>query len=174
MMPHALCNGIFKNAVLACAGAAALSTVALAFAFYMQYGQGLEPCHLCLMQRWPYGLTIVLGLAGLIATLRGRARIGGHIVLACALVFLAEGGLAFYHVGVEQHWWKSIFASCTISFATGGDILAQIEAAPPARCDEVAWQFLGLSMAGWNIIFALGLSAISALFACAIRRDNPV
>jgi disulfide bond formation protein DsbB len=165
---------VMANAFPVCAAIVFISAAALGFAFFMQYARGLDPCHLCILQRWPYGLTALLGLAGALFALRGRARLGGTLVLVCALVFLGEAGLAFYHVGVERHWWVSAFESCTISFPKGGDLMAQIMARPPARCDEIAWTLLGLSMAGWNMILALVLSGLSAAAGCAIWRRNPV
>jgi disulfide bond formation protein DsbB len=173
-MKKSFCSKALKNASLAAGVIAIASAGALGFAFFMQYERGLDPCHLCILQRWPYGASALLGLGGLLAALRGRARVAGTIVLLCALVFLAEAGLAFYHVGVEKHWWESMFESCMVTFPKGGDLLAQIEARPPARCDEVAWSLFGLSMAGWNAVLALALSIGSAAAGCAIRKDNPV
>lgn len=163
-------------ATILCAGIAASSVAALGFAYFMQYAMGLDPCHLCLLQRWPYRTTAVLGLAGLFPACKGRTGICALLGYACALIFLGEAGLAFYHVGVEQHWWQSVFEGCTFSFKPGEDMLTQIEAKPAARCDQVAWSLLGVSMAGWNGLLAMGLSAASAAGAwrispCCGRKD---
>ncbi len=78
----------------------------LAISSYAQGVQGDEPCVLCLYQRIPFALVIVLGIAGLLHPANARAV--GYI---SALVFAAGMSVAIYHVGVEQHWWASA-ASC--------------------------------------------------------------
>ena len=68
-------------------------------ALLFQYVGGLQPCELCLYQRWPYYAAIVLSLAALAA---GRRPATLGLLVACALLFLAGAGVAFYHVGIEQ------------------------------------------------------------------------
>ena len=76
------------------------------------------------------------------------------------IVFLVGAGIAFYHVGVEQHWWASA-ASCGNN---GGDVPKTIDelrqllmqAKPAKACDEVDWTLFGLSMATYNVPFSLG------------------
>ncbi len=159
-----------SSAFWACAAIALCAVGALAFAYYMQYERGLDPCHLCLLQRWPYRIAAVLGVAGFGLAHMGRTNLAGWIVLLCSVLFFGESGLAFYHVGVEQHWWRSIFEGCTISFPKGGDLLSQIEAKPAARCDEIAWTLIGLSMAGWNMLLAFGLGLACLVSGAAVLR----
>ena len=157
-----------------CVTIALLSASALLFAYYMQYVKGLDPCHLCLLQRWPYRLTCFLGLIGAVMAKTGRIKPSAIVLAICSACFLGESGLAFYHAGVEQHWWKSIFESCTFSFNAGGDLLSQIEHKPAARCDEIAWSLFGISMAGYNVFFSLflsGLCAAGAIFS-APRQER--
>lgn len=148
---------------------ALLSLFALAFAFFMQYAMHLDPCHLCLLQRWPYALTACLGMAGMLVARRSR-RAATIILGVSAAVFLSEAALAAYHAGVERHWWMSAFETCRATFSSATDILAQIEARPAARCDQIAWQFFGLSMADWNVFYALGATAFAAYAAIASGR----
>lgn len=122
-------------------------------AFGFQYLGGLAPCHLCLLQRWPHGVALVLGLLILVWPARGLALLAGLAVLGGAAI-------AGYHVGVEEHWWPGP-ASCTAATpatADAGALLDQILATPTVLCDAVAWRWLGLSMAGWNAILSLGLA----------------
>jgi disulfide bond formation protein DsbB len=84
-----------------------------------------------------------------------------------ALAFLAGAGLAFYHVGVEQHWFAGPSA-CT-GAATAADTVealkARILGQMPVRCDEPAWSLWGISLAGWNLLASLGTgSACLAAF----------
>jgi disulfide bond formation protein DsbB len=140
----------------------------LGAALASQYWGGLAPCELCLWQRWAYVATIGLGLAALLA--RGRLRAG--LVGLAALAFLAGAGIAVFHVGVEQRWWAGL-PGC--SAGTGAQTLEQLRQqimnAPVARCDEVAFAFLGLSMAGWNVVASLALAGFSARAARALWRS---
>ncbi len=146
--------------VLAAAGG---SAALLAAAFAFQYLGGLAPCELCLWQRWPHAAAVAIGAAALV-------RPGALLPLLGGGAALATGGIGLYHTGVERGWWEGP-AAC----AGGGDLArvsveeltAQIMAAPLVRCDEVAWQVLGLSMASWNALAAL---ALAALWLAAARR----
>jgi len=130
-------------------------------ALLFQYVGGVQPCELCLYQRWPYYGVIAATLLALIA---GDRRVSLAILGLTALAFLADAALAFYHVGVEQHWFAGPSA-CTGAPITGGniaDLKAQLLARPPVRCDEVAWSLVGVSLAGWNLLASLGLAAAAA------------
>jgi disulfide bond formation protein DsbB len=146
----------------------AASLAILGAALASQYLGGLAPCELCLWQRWAYVATIGLGLAALLAG--GRLRAG--LIGLAALAFLAGAGIAGFHVGVEQHWWAGL-PGC--SAGTGAQTLealrAQVLAAPVVRCDEVAFSFLGLSMAGWNVVASLVLAVFSAAAARLLWRS---
>jgi disulfide bond formation protein DsbB len=138
----------------------AVSVITLGAALVSQYGFGLQPCELCLLQRWPYAATIVLGLLGAAVIRRGKAQ--AVLVLLAGLVFLIGAGIAFFHVGVEQHLWAG-FAEC--SGPAGGNsveaLRQQLVGRPIVRCDEVAFRFLGMSMAGWNMLASLAYGILS-------------
>src|SRR5207244_6093546 len=76
------------------------------------------------------------------------------VALLLAAVFAVGAALAFYHVGVEQHWFAGP-AACS-GAATAADTVealkAQILRQQPVRCDEVAWSLGGISLAGWNLL----------------------
>ena len=139
------------------------SVIALATAFAAQYWGGLQPCVLCLYQRWPYAVAIALGLIALALP----AYLKGWIVALAGLAFVVGGGIAVFHVGVEQGWWQGT-SQCGASFtANSVDALrAQILKAPVVRCTDVAWSFDGISMAGFNVI----ASAILAIVTLAGAR----
>jgi disulfide bond formation protein DsbB len=145
--------------VLVLLGGAAVIGAAL----LSQYVGGLAPCELCLLERWPYyvGVPLVaLVVAG--GGWRG-VLIGGSVLVA--LLFLASAGLAFYHVGVEQHWFVGPTA-CT-GGSTGAktleDLRAQLMATQPVRCDEPQWTLFGVSLAGFNLLASLVLAALALL-----------
>jgi disulfide bond formation protein DsbB len=149
---------------------AAISAAALLIALASQAWGGLQPCVLCLWQRWAHGAVIALALIAAVAGFAGakRGAAAGLTILAGAAA-LAGAGIALYHVGVEQHWWPGT-SGCgagALSGAGGLEALrAQIESAPIVRCSDVPWSLFGISMAGYNAL----LSAALALFAFAAGR----
>ena len=76
---------------------------------------------------------------------------------------LASTGIGVYHTGVERGWWPGPEACGGVGDITGLSaeaLLEQILATPVVRCDEVAWEMLGLSMASWNALASLGLAGV--------------
>jgi len=137
--------------LLAGLGSAALLLGALAF----QYLGGMAPCSLCIWQRWPHGIAILIAALALI-------RPGRILPVLGALAALATAGIGLYHTGVERGWWEGP-ATCTASSADGmssAELMAHIMAAPLVRCDDVAWEMFGLSMASWNAVASLVLVAL--------------
>jgi disulfide bond formation protein DsbB len=137
-------------------------------ALLSQYVGGLQPCELCLYERWPYYAAIVATAVGLLS---GGDRAMRAIIVLCALLFAASTALAFYHVGVEQHWFAGPSA-CTgsITGATSIEALkAQLLARQPVSCDAPSWTFLGVSLAGLNLV-ASALLTIAC--AATFRRDR--
>jgi disulfide bond formation protein DsbB len=131
------------------------SILLLGGALAFQYLGGLAPCHLCVLQRWPHGIAVGLGVLILAWPRRGLAALAGLVVLAGA-------GIAVYHVGVEQAWWPGPTA-CTApapGAGSAGELLDEILATPVVLCDQVAWSLWGISMAGWNAIASVGLALL--------------
>lgn len=130
-------------------GSAALLLAALAF----QFLGGLQPCPLCIWQRWPHVVAVVLGLLILAVPSRALAVLAG-------LAMLAGAGVGLYHAGIEQAWWPGP-TTCTAPMPGSGDagaLVDQILATPVVLCDQIAWSWLGISMAGWNAILSLILA----------------
>ena len=157
--------------VLPFVGAGSLSLLAGALAF--QYLGGLAPCVMCLWQRWPH-LVVVL-VAGAVTALAPARRAQGVALAVMALALLATAGFGLYHVGVEQGWIQAS-AACTISGANpdGATDIAALRAAiagaPRAACTDIAWSLLGISMAGWNALISVLLAGIAAGGARRIFR----
>ena len=151
----------------------AASVGALATAYTVELAFGLEPCILCIYQRIPYAVAGVLGLLALLLP-RGRYRVWA--VASCGAAFVTGAGIAFYHVGVEQHWWMSV-ASCGSS--GGGpepkiveDLRTLLLAKPPKACDEIGWTLFGLSMATYNVAASLALAYGAFWGAQRMRRTT--
>ena len=140
-----------QHILIAAGGSAAL----LLGALWFQYVMGLPPCKLCIWQRWPHVIAVLIGLVVLATGQRVLAWAG-------ALAAATTAGIGLYHTGVERGWWEGP-ATCTSSGTAGmsaDDLFNKIMNAPLIRCDEVAWSLFGLSMASWNAIAALILALI--------------
>ena len=145
---------------LAAGGSAALLLGAFAF----QHLGGLAPCKMCIWQRYPHAVAIALGAIAFFVPLPVLLTLG-------ALAALTTAAVGAYHVGVEQRWWEGP-SSCSggsIDTLDPNALFDQIMAAPLVRCDEIAWQLAGLSMAGWNMVISLVLAA----FWIAALRARP-
>ena len=131
------------------------SFIMLGGAYFFQYVLGYAPCKMCLWQRWPHGFAILIGLI-ILFTKNIKISILG------ALAALTTSIIGFYHAGIEKKWWEgpTTCTSNSIEGLSANDLLNQILAAPIARCDEIAWDLLGISMAGWNGLISLFLAII--------------
>jgi disulfide bond formation protein DsbB len=152
-----------RSGLIILAVAGSLAVLAGAFAF--QHIGGLAPCHLCLLQRWPHAAAVGIGLLALAVP-------GRLLTLAGAAAALTTAAIGMYHTGVERLWWAGP-TSCSAGSIAGLDVKDLLDptivVAPVVRCDEVAWQMLGLSMASWNVVVSLGLALIW-LMAAQSRR----
>lgn len=167
------CRKILSDAVFVPTGLFLLAVTALGGALISQYVFGMNPCPLCLYQRWPYGIIIALSLLALFMGLRKNEKASAALVFLCGWALMAGGIVAAYHVGVEQHWWKSFLEGCTINFDSGKDLLKQIESTHAARCDEIPWSLFGISMAGYNAIISLIAAPLTLIASLLIvRRAN--
>ncbi len=129
------------------------SAVLLLGAWGFQYLGGFAPCKMCIWQRYPHGVAIVLGvLAFTFPGIRPLPLLG-------ALAAATTAGVGFYHAGVEQGWWEgpSTCTSGDIGGLSAEELMNQIMSAPLARCDEIPWEMFGISMAGWNGFISAGL-----------------
>jgi disulfide bond formation protein DsbB len=135
--------------------------------FYFQGRLGLQPCPLCLDQRnWHWAVVGVSVLA--LIVVRFRPGLARWAALAIGLVLLGSAAMGAYHVAVEQHW---VVAQCDARIAAG-DIrpLDFGESFDPPRCDQIAWSWLGVSMAGWNALISLALALASFAIAALPER----
>jgi disulfide bond formation protein DsbB len=136
------------------------SGIILAVAFAFQHLGGVAPCVLCVYQRWAW---LVVVLAAALALLMGnRPLLPVALLWLASLSLLIGAGVAAFHVGVEQHWWAgtSECGGATSGAKTVEELKRELMATPVVRCDEVQWSFVGVSMAGWNLILSLGCSLL--------------
>jgi disulfide bond formation protein DsbB len=132
----------------------AVSSVVLGTALLSQYWGGLAPCELCILQRWPWAVATVISLVAVLVGDRPALR---PVAFILGVVFAVGVAFAFYHVGVEQHW----FAGPTACTARSGGAMSleemkrQILGTAPVMCDRPAWTLFGVSMAGLNLLASL-------------------
>ncbi len=133
---------------LAGAVTALAALAALGVAYYAQDFMLLFPCPLCLLERWPYRILVLLGILAAILP-----RWAAQVLLSLAvLVLLAGAAIAFVHVGVEFHWWQSPLPECNGILRPG----APLPMTPAKPCDEPIFLIpaLPVSMAAMDFLYA--------------------
>jgi disulfide bond formation protein DsbB len=166
---HAAANPALTAALLVTAIAAAT----LAGAWFFQLVLGIVPCPLCLEQRYAYYLAVPLGALLAIAAAKDAPRgvlLAGFALLALAA--LGNAGLGTYHAGVEWKFWPGP-TECTGpigNLGSAGNLIARLDTVKVIRCDEVQWRFLGLSLAGYNVLISLLMAAVAAWGMVRISR----
>jgi len=147
------------------------SAAVMAVVLLSQYWGGLAPCELCLSERWPWDVAIVIAF---VAAMVGSRSALPWVALLLAAVFAVGTALAFYHVGVEHHW----FAGPSACTAAGGTpetldaLKAQLLHQQPVRCDEPAWTLYGISLAGWNFLASLIMTGICLVVFVRVRSKR--
>jgi disulfide bond formation protein DsbB len=163
-----------EPAVVAALVVFAGSAATILGAWYFQYVLGLPPCPLCLEQRLPYYIVIPLSLLLAIGAIVRAPRvliIVGFLAIIAAM--LCSAALGAYHAGVEWLWWHGpTDCSGPMSDFTAKPLLDQLRTIRIVRCDEAAWRFLGLSLAGYNALISLALAGIAALGLAAHKDWN--
>ena len=132
---------------------ASFSSVAVILGAYaFEYFGGFIPCKLCYWQRYPHFLIILIFPLFYFFQMRSLIFVG-------MLSMLVSTILALYHVGVEQKYWPgpNSCSNSSIEGLTTDQLLEQIMSAPLVRCDEIAWELIGISMAGWNAFISFCL-----------------
>lgn len=151
--PRSLFLGVF----LVCAGL-------VAFGLYLQHGKGLEPCPLCILQRYAF---VVAGVIGLVAALHrpgilGQRLYAGMLILAA----LAGGGVAARQSWLQHNPPKMVECGPDLGFMFGsfslGDALPMLFKGT-GDCAKVLWRFLGLSIPEWALVFYTLIAIAAAL-----------
>ena len=154
---------IYLAVFLLCAGL-------IGFALYLQHSLGLEPCPMCILQRYAF---VVVGVIALVAAIQNPASLGRWIYSALLVLMAATGGgVAIRHVYLE-HYPPKIF-DC------GADVGFMLESFPLTEalpmifrgtgdCTKVLWRFLGLSIAEWSLI-CFALLIVAAVVTATTKR----
>jgi disulfide bond formation protein DsbB len=154
---------------------AVIGAATMAGFFFFQYVLGYPPCPLCLEQRIAYYVAVPLAAMILLGlSVNSSRKVLMLALFAIAAAMLYNAGLGVYHSGVEWHWWPGPqdCSGATPNFSSGGGLLEQMNKTRVIRCDEAAWRFLGLSLAGYNVIVSLLVAVIALWGALATRAQG--
>jgi len=153
---------------MAATGVAAI--VALGLVWWAEHVQGMVPCELCLIERWPWRVLLVLGVVGVFAP-RPRLVRG---VAAVSVATLGVGvGLAVLHGGVEQGWWPSPLPQCHAPHITGRTFAERFASMPlrPAKpCDAPSYLLPAVPVS-MTVMGGIAAAALIGLLAAAAFRD---
>ena len=134
------------------------SIFVLLAAYFIQYVLGHQPCNLCLIERIPYILTIII--ITLILIFKKFEKV---FLLLLTLIFVAATLISFYHFGIEQGFIKESLV-CDLKVQTNSltkeDLLKELKT-KTISCKDVTFKVIGLSLASINIIISLILSVIT-------------
>jgi len=151
-------------------GALSLAGVALlSFGLYLQHVQGLEPCPMCIVQRYAWVLVTLLAAAAALA----GARLRSLLIALMGLAALLGAGVA------ARQTWLQWFAPEV--FSCGRDLFGMIESFPLKRvipmvfkgsgdCSSVDWTFLGLTIANWSLLCFVGVVGLAVAMWLAQRQ----
>jgi disulfide bond formation protein DsbB len=142
----------------------------MAWALWLQYGQGLEPCPLCAFQRLA---VCAVGLVFLIAAIHNPGNVGAALYAALVLLF-AGTGAAF----AARHVWLQTLPKDQVP-ACGMGLNYMLESMPfsevvskvfagSGECAEKGWELLGLAIPGWTLVFFIGTAVVAVAL---VRRD---
>ena len=144
----------------------------IGFALFLQHGRGLEPCPMCILQRYAF---VGIAIVALVAAIHGPASTGRRIYGGLlALLAVAGGGVAIRHVYLEHNPPAIFDCGADLGYMlesfTLSDMLPMIFRGT-GDCTKVPWRFLGLSIAEWSLIwFAILLAAAMAAIVLKSRR----
>jgi len=166
---------LFRNPRILSLLAAGIAAAALAFAYTSQFVFNKQPCHLCHLQRIPYFVTIGLGILGALAA-KKAPRATFVLLLLCALAFAVDAGIAVFHVGVEHEWWKGLVAcggggASPPMGASIEELRKYLEHQPIVNCGVATAKLFGISMAGYNVLYAGAAAIFTFIFTLKGRKS---
>tara|TARA_Y100000816_G_scaffold85508_1_gene58801 strand:+ start:162 stop:650 length:489 start_codon:yes stop_codon:yes gene_type:complete len=129
-----------------------ISLISILSALFIEHVLGHQPCNLCLMQRIPYGLSIILIFLNYFLKKDQK-----FIVMLLALIFSFSFVISFYHFGIEQGFFKES-AVCTMennsNIISKEEILKQLQV-KTVSCKDVTFRIFGFSLTTFNMILSL-------------------
>ena len=136
-----------------------ISVVALASAFFIEHVLGHQPCNLCILERIPYLLAIIIILLN-----HKFNHLEKYFILALTFIFLVATVLSLYHLGIEQGFIKESLV-CDLNSGSNllskEDILKQLQQ-KNVSCQDVTFKIFGLSLTTYNVLISLIISINTA------------
>ena len=170
LMPQSYVEALQARPITAAATAVAVGGAATILgAWFFQYVLGYMPCPLCFEQRYAFYFGVPLAVLVVLGEQVGSSR----KVLLLALFTIMVGmiwntGLSAFHAGVEWKWWPGPRdCSGPLDSLGAGNLLRDLQSIHIARCDDAAWRFLGISLAGYDVLISLALAAVAGWGALA-------
>ena len=135
-----------------------ISVIALVSAFFIEYVLGHQPCNLCILERIPYLLAIIIILLNF-----KFSHYEKFFILLLSIIFLAGAIISLYHLGIEQDF---IQESLVCDLKSGSNLLSKEEILKQLQeknvsCKDVTFKIFGLSLTSYNILISL-LITVSA------------
>ncbi len=129
-----------------------ISIIALASAFFIEYVLGHQPCNLCILERIPYLLAIIIILLNY-----KFIQFEKYFIIMLIIIFLAAAVLSMYHLGIEMGF---IEESLVCDLKNGSDLLSKEDILKQlleknVSCKDVTFKILGLSLTSYNIIISV-------------------
>ena len=135
-----------------------ISLISILSALFIEYVLGHQPCNLCLMQRIPYGLSIILIFLNYFLKKDQK-----FVVMLLVLIFSFSFVISFYHFGIEQGFFEeSAFCGLknTTNITSKEELLKQLQE-KNISCKDVTFKIMGLSLTSYNIIVSLMITISS-------------
>jgi len=151
-----------------------ISLMALAVALVFERHFGIVGCALCVYQRIPFAVAATCSAFGIMPG--GSPRRQRRALALCGIAFVVGAGLAAYHVGVQEGWWREpgVCESGATPMTAPLDLRAEVRAeAPLPPCDEVDWSIFGISLAALNAMLCGTLALGCAVGLMLPRTRQP-
>ena len=132
-----------------------ISVIALVSAFFIEYVLGHQPCNLCILERIPYLLAIIIILLNF-----KFSHYEKFFIFLLSIIFLAGAIISLYHLGIEQGFIKE---SLVCDLKSGSNLLSKEEILKQLQeknvsCKDVTFKIFGLSLTSYNILISLLIS----------------
>ena len=129
-----------------------ISLISIISAYFIEYVLGYQPCNLCLIERIPYGLSIILII---LSYFFNQNKL--FVILMLILVFAFSILISFYHFGIEQDFFEE---SAVCGIKDGSNVISKEELLNQLQlktisCKDVTFRILGLSLTTFNIVISL-------------------
>ena len=137
-----------------------VSILVLLTVYYLEFFQGIAPCKLCIYQRFPYFIIILLAISFLLIKNQNLKKI---TFLFYILIFSISLIISMHHFGIEKNLWNALTGCETNikSFSNNDNLKEYLLNKDYVSCSNVSFKFLGISLAGYNIILSFILLILS-------------